>query len=125
MSAANAQAPQVPPTQRVLETDYSYVNVEVPFRSEEIPSDQSSTPHRPAIVARPVVLSYQRTTATANDDVEAGATSTGPAGTSSGGNKITTSDVANIFRASTTVQTVNTEQIERIEKSKYNNCLLK
>jgi len=117
---ANEQEPQAPPTQpqRVLETDYSYVNVEVPLRSERSSANklsptgsiQSSAPHRGAIVANPVVLSYQRTT-----EVEAGTTSsTGPA--ASGGNKIKTSDVANIFRASTTVQAVNSEQIQRIEK---------
>ena len=118
-TSGDEQSPQpnAPSTQGSLVSEFSFVNVEVPVRTASRPT--SATPLRRAMVAEPVILSHNKKSSTVTNidyDIEAGGSS-GSAG-GEGCSRIKTSDVANIFRASTTLQTVTDEQIERIEKSK-------
>lgn len=121
MTTANQQL-DAPPTHRSLVSEYSYVDVEVPNRSrpgadgveatlsndtETRPS--SSTPHRRAMVAKAATLPSRTT------DSSGAATDCAMEGISDN-HKVGRTDVANIFKASATIETVNTEQIQRIEE---------
>ena len=111
-------APQTP---KSLASEYSYVDVTVPSRSNHesasveatLSNDTetrplSSTPHRRAMVAKPATLPSRMAESAGIQD--SGAEGTGDK------RKVGRSDVANIFKASATIETVNTEQIQRIEE---------
>jgi hypothetical protein len=121
MTTAKQQL-DAPTTPKSLVSEYSYVDVAVPIRSrpgsegveatlsndtETRPS--SSTPHRRAMVAKAATLPSRTV------DSSKGAANCTIEGTSDN-HKVGRTDVAKIFKASATIETVNTEQIQRIEE---------
>ena len=110
-----------PQTPKSLASEYSYVDVNVPTRTDQpslsidatLSNDTdarrlSSTPHRRAMVAKPATLPSRMAESAGMQD--SGGEGAGEK------RKVGRSDVANIFKASATIETVNTEQIRRIEE---------
>ena len=107
-----------PQTPKSLASEYSYVDVNVPTRTDQpslsidatLSNDTdarrlSSTPHRRAMVAKPATLPSRIAESAGMQD--SGAEGAGEK------RKVGRSDVANIFKASATIET---EQIRRIEE---------